>query len=101
MAPVTFFYVEVPLTKPFPSGFHRGHSKDRQSDQVAVRADQHEQLIRLAALVAVGETTLPTDLEHGELLIVLAETARIRRRKLIRFIARAIAQDIHRGSHGT
>jgi hypothetical protein len=53
-----------------------------------------ERLRRLAALVAVGETPLPADLEPAELSIVLAEVARLRRDRLVRLVARAIAWDL-------
>ena len=56
--------------------------------------DRDEVLRRLAALVAVGETPLPEDLPPVEVRTILADVARLRRDRLIRFIARAIASDI-------
>ncbi len=59
--------------------------------------DPAERLHRWAALVAVGSTPLTEDLRPEELKLVLAEVARLRRQRLVRFIARAIAHDIHAG----
>jgi hypothetical protein len=56
--------------------------------------DRVEILRRLAALVAIGETQLPHDLPPDELRTILADVARLRRDRLVRFIARAIASDI-------
>jgi len=56
-----------------------------------------ERLRRLAALAAVGESSVATVSDPAELSIVLAEVARLRRKRLVSFIARALAQDIHRG----
>lgn len=53
-----------------------------------------ERLRRLAALVAVGEASLPADMEPAEVSVVLAEVARLRRDRLVRFVARAIARDL-------
>jgi len=85
----------VLLTKPFLSSFHQSSPADRRPDRVCGSEDKREQLIRLAALVAVGEAPFPADFEPQDLQIVLAEVARLRRRKLVRFVARAIAQDIY------
>ena len=55
-----------------------------------------EQLARLADLVACGGLPLPVDL-HPDLLEHLAHEVRQRRhRRLVSFIARAIAKDIFR-----
>ena len=83
------------LTKPFLSSFHQSSAVDRRPDQISGCEEKREQLIRLAALVAIGEAPFPADFEPQDLQIVLAEVARLRRRKLVRFVARAIAQDIH------
>lgn len=55
-----------------------------------------ERLRRWGALVAVGEALLPTDLEPAELAIVLTEAGRLRRERLVRYIACALAQDLYR-----
>ena len=57
--------------------------------------DQNQYLRRLASLIAIGDAQMPTDLESSELSIVLAEVARLRRDRLIQFLAIAIARDIH------
>lgn len=80
-------------------------SKDADRD---VRADQttdvdgnstprsQEQLSRLAELVASGELPLPSDLSADELDELVRNVRVRRRRRLFRYIARAIALDIHR-----
>ena len=54
-----------------------------------------EHIRRLAELVATGEVPVPADLDRGQLRRLLAEVARHRRDRLVRYIARAIAMDIH------
>ena len=58
--------------------------------------DPNQRLRRLASLVAIGDAPMPTELEPTELSFVLAEVARLRRDRLITFLALAIARDIHR-----
>jgi len=53
-------------------------------------------LLRLAAIIATGESQIPENLAAAELSVVLAEVSRLRRQRLVQFIARAIALDIHR-----
>lgn len=53
---------------------------------------------RLAALVAVGEVPLPTELASEERLTLLAEVARLRHAHLVDFLAHAIAADLHRAN---
>ena len=55
-----------------------------------------ERLRRWAELIASGETPLPADLALEELRTVLREVGRLRRERLVRLIARALAQDLHR-----
>lgn len=57
--------------------------------------DQNQYLRRLASLVATGIAPMPTDLEPSELSLVLAAVARLRRDRLIHFLALAIARDMH------
>lgn len=57
-------------------------------------ADRSDMLRRLAALVALGDVPLPEDLAPDELRTILTEVARLRRDRLVGFIARAIASDI-------
>jgi hypothetical protein len=56
-----------------------------------------EQLRRWAMLVAQGESPVPTELEPNEFVFVLAEAGRLRRERLIRFLSRAIADDLNGG----
>lgn len=55
-----------------------------------------ERLRRWGALVATGEAPLPQDLQPDEFRTVLLEVARLRRERLVRLVARAIARDLHR-----
>ena len=81
--------------------FSTGHSTSRRANSPASRSENSpvltraEQLRAWATLVAGGEAPIPTSLEPAELSIVLAEVARLRRERLVRFLARSIAQDIH------
>jgi hypothetical protein len=85
------------MSKPFSTG----HSTSRRGTSPASRYENSpvltpaEQLHAWATLVAGGEAAIPTSLEPAELSIVLAEVARLRRERLVRFLARSIAQDIH------
>lgn len=53
-----------------------------------------ERLRRLAGLIASGEASLPAHLATLELQTVLVEVACLRRERLIRLVARAIAADL-------
>lgn len=53
-------------------------------------------LRRWGALVAGGEAPLPTNLTPTELSVVLTVVARLRRERLVKFIAGAIARDFDR-----
>ncbi len=55
-----------------------------------------EHLFRLAELVASGELVLPVDLPSDQLDQLVRQVRTRRRRRLVRYIARAIATDIHR-----
>jgi hypothetical protein len=55
-----------------------------------------DRLTKLAVHVAGGHTSLLEGLAEGDRESVLHEVGLIRRTRLIRFFARAIAQDIHR-----
>jgi hypothetical protein len=50
---------------------------------------------RWAELIANGESHFPTDLSTENLLKLAVSVARRRRTQLVKYIARAIAQDIH------
>lgn len=53
------------------------------------------QIERLADLVASGEIPFPHDLSGHDQQLLLASVSHRRRDRLIKFVARAIAQDIH------
>lgn len=55
-----------------------------------------ERLRRWGALVATGEAPLPQELQPDEFRNLLLEVARLRRERLVRLVARAIARDLHR-----
>ena len=69
-------------------------SEDKFASSVSVSSV--ERLRRWAELIASGETPLPADLKPEELTTVLREVGRLRRERLIRLIARALAGDLHR-----
>jgi hypothetical protein len=60
------------------------------------RQERPEMLDRLAVLVANGECSLPDSLSVEERNRLLARVADLRRERLIRYIAGAIASDIYR-----
>lgn len=62
----------------------------------SVSVSSVERLHRWAELIASGETPLPADLKPEDLRTVLREVGRLRRERLIRLIARALAGDLHR-----
>ena len=55
-----------------------------------------DQLTRWADLIANGEVGFPANLPAGQLRELIAEVRQLRRNRLIDYIARAIALDIHR-----
>ena len=57
--------------------------------------DSPDQLARIADLVARGELPVPLHLPAEQLDKVVCDVRQHRRRRLVKFIARAIAQDIH------
>ena len=85
------------MSRPFTTG----HTTSRRANSPTGRSEDSpvvtpaQQLHAWAMLVADGEAPLPTSLEPADLSIVLAEVARLRRERLVRFVARSIAQDIH------
>lgn len=64
--------------------------------------DEHQEstapdyLERLAKLVASGEAPMPIDLNPDDFHRLVESVARQRRTRLFRYLARAIALDIHR-----
>ncbi len=77
-----------------------GDSICRDQDQLTAdprsEPQSPEQLVRLANLVASGEVPLPADLHPDQLEHLAREVRQQRRRRLVQFIARTIALDIHR-----
>jgi hypothetical protein len=55
-----------------------------------------QQLARLAELVADGRAALPPGLPAEQLPELIRDVQRRRRDRLLQFIARAIARDLHR-----
>jgi hypothetical protein len=55
-----------------------------------------DQAKSLAAAIAYGEVPVPTDLEQVDYQQLLERVAEHRQSRLVRYIARAIATDIHR-----
>jgi len=55
-----------------------------------------DQLRRWASLIAKGETELPADLRSDDRELLLAESRRLLRTRLVHLVARFIALDIHR-----
>lgn len=86
------------MSRSFSRVGHRSGEFNRTSNQEddTPFTDPNQRLRRLAALVAIGDAPLPTELDASELPLVLAEVARLRHDRLIHFIALAIARDIHR-----
>ncbi|MBL9089926.1 MAG: hypothetical protein JNL96_01790 [Planctomycetaceae bacterium] len=85
------------MTRPFstsPTDSTRSFTP-RSRSEITPSAESSERLRRWAALVAVGDAPLPEELTPAELKIVLTEVARLRRERLIRLVARAIAHDLH------
>ena len=77
------------------------HRHQHQQEQSHVQNDHStglpDNLARMAELVASGELPCAVDDVPADLLQPFAcEVRRLRRRRLVRFIARAIAHDIHR-----
>jgi hypothetical protein len=75
---------------------HRdGHGQDLQDADRRSGQQSPAQLTRLADLVACGELPLPVDLHPDQLEHLVREVRDRRRVRLVGFIARAIALDIH------
>lgn len=73
-------------------------STNEASREKVAHPARTESLDRLAALIATGEIPLPAAIGSGDKSRLLAKAGRQRRDRLIRFIARAIALDIHRSA---
>ena len=55
-----------------------------------------EQLRRWAAMVAAGETSMPTDLQSDQIQAFIALVRQMRRNRFVSHIARCIALDMQR-----
>ena len=75
---------------------HDHHGQNQLNANPRSKLQSPEQLVRLADLVASGELPLPTDLHSDQLEHLAREVRQRRRRRLVRFIARTLALDIHR-----
>ena len=71
----------------------RAESKDVDAD--VIPESSREQLDRLAAHVAVGSARFPSELAAGDAEQLRREVSRLRRRRLIKWIAQAVARDIY------
>ena len=82
-----------------------GATGDATKSESVPDASPHtpEQFRRIAELVASGELPLPRHLSDGQLARLAREVQQIRRKRLIDFVAQAIADDIvqsHEPKHG-
>ena len=86
------------MSSPFSNRRHSANEAfvDPSGSDLSPVTSPSERFKRLAALIAVGEAPIPSDLEPVDLSFVLAEVARLRRERLVRYVARAIALDFHR-----
>ena len=74
-----------------------GDSQDCQGEGVPEsRRGSKDQVSRLAALVASGDLSVPTDLSGDQLRRLVRQVREYRRRRLVKHIAHAIADDIVR-----
>ena len=87
---------------PNRSGRANRHKSQSFAELPALANDATE-LRRLASLVADGEIPLPTDLPDRDLLALCRHVKKALRQRLVQYVARAIAMDIHRerGPHET
>lgn len=86
-----------PLSEPLSHGpsVRRTGSPTPRTSRNSVPAETAERLLRLAELAAIGEATLDSLPDPAERSIVLAKVAELRRKRLVRYLARAIAQDFY------
>jgi hypothetical protein len=75
---------------------HDTHEPSEIDEQPETTASGADQLVRIADLVARGEMPVPQHLRAEQLHSLVREVRKRRRRRLVKFIARAIALDIHR-----
>lgn len=83
------------MTRPFSVRSEAVHAAALEDQfEIAPSASSAERLRRWAELVASGAAPLPVELEPEQLRTVLREVARLRRERLVRLVARAIAYDL-------
>lgn len=85
------------MTSPKPSSRHRQATDlDLPNSRSANSDDSCKYLARLVPLVADGEVPIPGEISAADREWLITQVARHRRSRLIQFIARSIAVDIHR-----
>jgi len=75
---------------------HNGQTQVTQDANSSPELPSPAPTSRLADLVACGELPLPDGLSSGQLEHLALEVRKRRRKRLVDYIARAIAIDIHR-----
>lgn len=92
------FFERLPMTRPYFTRVSDSAGPPAQGEtfENSPSVNPAERLRRWGALVATGEAPLPQDLQPDEFRTVLLEVARLRRERLVRLVARAIARDLHR-----
>ena len=75
---------------------HRDRNVRRALANASERPAENFDIDRWAQLVADGQTSFPTELTSPQRETLMHRVARLRRTRLLNFIARAIAEDIFR-----
>ena len=83
--------------KPFPTS-PLDAADTHETDTSVQNVPSDQQLRRTAELVANGDLPLPLDLPDEQLAKLVREVQERRRRRLVHFVARAIAMDIVSGN---
>ena len=73
---------------------------DEEPDSKSSPQERERWLLRIAQLVATGESQMPPDLDEPELMTVLRHAGSIRRRNFFHFLARVVAMEIYRDHEG-
>jgi hypothetical protein len=71
----------------------------QKNENVAVPNDELADQRRLPKLIATGEMPFPSGLSQSETDLLAIEVSRLRRVRLVRYIAREIARDIERNQN--
>ena len=82
------------MSEPFSNHSSDSSTDPGQAGSRSTAAASSERLSRWAELIAVGEATLPDDLTPAEIRTVLRDVGRLRRKRMVRLVARAIAQEL-------